>query len=215
MEKPVYKVILTDDHQLVRSGLRLHLESRGDIRVIGEAGNGEELLRLLAGGECDLVLIDLAMPGMNGLETLPRLRELHPGLACIVLSAYPDYAREAKRLGASGYLLKSEPAERVAEAVRTVLKKGRRVFSDGLPFTETAEDSLNMSEAPEVAPGVLSRRELQVLRLLAQGYKHAEIAAELSVVERTVEFHKQNIKAKLKLPTTAQLVRYAVRRELV
>lgn len=207
------KVILADDHALIRSGLRRQLELAGGVSVVAEAKTGSELLMCLDEHRCDLVVVDLAMPEMNGLEALAVIRERFPALRCVVLSGFPDYATQARRLGVVAYLLKSEPAERVADVVRSILQGGPGFFSAGVG-NQPAEDAAHLASAGEPAesPGILSARELQVLRLVAQGLKHREIAERLNVVERTVEFHKHNIKQKLRLHSNALLVQYAVQR---
>lgn len=204
------QVIIVDDHELIREGLCRTLEHTPELRVAVQLGSGEELLEHLKTATADVALIDLAMPGLSGMQLLREVRSMRPELPILVLSSYPDFMKTANRLGVEGYVLKSESSERILHAIRTVLS-GESHYTDAGRIS-LSEDALLSGEMP---PEILSNREREVLELVATGMKNTEVAEELDVSLRTVEFHKANIKEKLRLNTNGELIRYALTHDII
>lgn len=209
-------VVLADDHPLVRRGLRAALEADPELAVVAEAGDGLEAVRLAERLEPDVLVLDLMMPGLGGLDVLPIVRRRSPRTRVVILSvsANEDYVLQALKNGASGYVLKGcEPAHAV-EAVRRAAA-GRRYLSPGI--SERAFDAYQ--EKAEAAPpdphDLLTPRERQVLQLAAEGRSSAEIAGRLSISPRTAEMHRGNALRKLGLRTQADLIRHAIRRGMI
>jgi len=209
-------IVLADDHQIVRKGLRALLEIEPDFRLIGEAGDGLETLGLVERLKPDVLIADLSMPGLNGLEVIRQVRQQWPQTRVIVLSMYADdaYVAEALRNGALGYVLKGCSAANLVKAVREVAA-GRRYLSP--PLSERGiEVYLQMAEAAALDPyETLTTREREVLHLAVEGYSSAEIAARLSISPRTVEAHRANMMRKLGLHTQTDLIRYALKRKII
>jgi two-component system response regulator NreC len=208
METVVTSVVLVDDHAVVRSGLRLLLESQDDIEVVGEAGNAKDAIFRARALKPDVILLDVVMPGDSGIDVLPALRRESPETKVLVLSMQddPTYVREAFAAGASGYVLKEAADAEVVAAVREVARGGSYVhpaLGARLVAAEAAERA-----AAEADP--LSEREREVLRLLALGHTNQEIAQALYISVRTAESHRAHIMEKLRLSTRAELVRYAL-----
>ncbi len=207
------RVIIVDDHELIREGLCRTLEHTSDLQVSAQLGSGAELLEYLkteSAEQADIALVDLAMPGLSGMQLLREVRAAMPRLPILVLSSYPDFMKTASRMGVEGYVLKSESAERILHAVRAVLA-GESYYTDAGRI-ELSEDALLSGEIP---PDILSNREREVLELVATGMKNTEVADELDVSLRTVEFHKANIKEKLRLNTNGELIRYALTHDII
>jgi two-component system, NarL family, response regulator NreC len=209
----VIKVVLVDDHAVVRSGLRLLLDGQDDIEVVGEAGNAKDAVFRARALKPDVILLDMVMPGESGLEVLPKLLKESTGTKVLVLSMQddPSYVREAFASGASGYVLKEAADEEVVSAVREIAGGGRYVhpaLGARLVAAEAAERA-----AAEADP--LSEREREVLRLLALGHTNQEIAQRLYISVRTAESHRAHIMQKLRLSTRAELVRYALSQGLL
>jgi len=202
----VIRVLIADDHAVVRQGLRTFLDLQEDIEVIGEAGDGEEALALVEQLAPDVVLIDLVMPRVDGIEALRRLRERAPAVRAIVLSSFVDDDRlfPAVRAGAAGYLLKDVQPQELVEAIRTVHGGG------ALLHPQVAARLLqDMAEDP------LTPREHEVLGLIGRGMPNKLIARELSLSEKTVKAHVSSILAKLGVTDRTQAALYAVREGLV
>jgi two-component system, NarL family, response regulator NreC len=204
----VTSVVVVDDHAVVRSGLRLLLESQDDIEVVGEAGNAKDAIFRARALKPDVILLDVVMPGESGIDVLPQLKKESPETKVLVLSMQddPSYVREAFAAGASGYVLKEAADEEVVAAVREVAGGGSYVhpaLGARLVAAEAAERA-----AAEADP--LSEREREVLRLLALGHTNQEIAERLYISVRTAESHRAHIMQKLRLTTRAELVRYAL-----
>jgi two-component system response regulator NreC len=199
------RVLVVDDHAVLRTGLRLMLEREGDIDCVGEAGSAEEALRAVERVRPALVLTDLEMPGMGGLEGVTRIRERHPELPVLVLSMHddPEEVRGAFEAGASGYVLKTAADEELVRAIRAVAAGERYLHpSLGAAMVQPAKPRGPIDE--------LSPREREVLRLLALGYTNQEIAAELVVSVRTVESHRAHVMMKLRAGSRAEMVRQAL-----
>jgi len=204
----VIRVVVVDDHAIVRRGLRQILSETQDILVGGEASSGNEVLELLERERFDVALLDIGLPGGSGLALLPTLRRRFPRTAVIVLTMYSDqqFAVRAIRSGAAGFLTKESAPEQLVEAVRCVAS-GRRYVSAELAETLA---SIVAGDAGEGAPHErLTDRELEILRLVAQGYTNGRIARELWVTEQTVKFHLSNTYRKLGVANRTQASRYA------
>jgi len=215
------RVMLADDEAMVRAGLRLVLEAEPDIDVVGEASDGVDALAAAAQLQPDVVLIDVHMPRLDGLSATRELLASDPGIKVVVLTTFNDnsYVSEALRLGASGFLLKVAPPERLAEAVR-VAARGDALL-DPLVTRGVIESFVSVPESgradPEPPPGLelLTARELEVFHLLAQGKSNAEIADAFVVAEATVKTHVARVLAKLNLRDRVQAVVVAYEHGLV
>jgi two-component system response regulator NreC len=209
----VTSIVVVDDHAVVRSGLRLLLDTQEDLEVVGEAGNAKDAIFRARALKPDVILLDVVMPGESGIDVLPQLKKESPETRVLVLSMQddPSYVREAFAAGASGYVLKEAADEEVVAAVREVAGGGRYVhpaLGARLIAAEAAERA-----AAEADP--LSDREREVLRLLALGHTNQEIAERLYISVRTAESHRAHIMQKLRLTTRAELVRYALSQGLL
>ncbi len=203
------RVLIVDDHAVVRSGLRRVLEAEDDIEVVGEAGDMRGAVFEARAQKPDVVLMDVVMPGPTGIEATPAVLKEAPAAKVLVLSMQddPEYVREAFSAGASGYVLKEAVDAEVVDAVREVSGGGRYVHP-ALGARLVAADAEERARAGE---DPLSDREREVLRLLALGHTNQEIAEMLYLSVRTVETHRAHIMQKLRLSTRAELVRYAIK----
>ena len=202
------RVVIVDDHAVVRAGLRLLLEAEAGMVAVGEAGSGDEAVRQVRQLVPDVILLDLTMPGISGLEVLPKLREVAPEAAVLVLSMEddPSYVREAFARGAVGYVLKEAADAELITAIREVANGGRYVHPAlGARLAAAEAEERRMREDDP-----LSEREREVLRLLALGHTNQEIAKMLYISVRTAETHRAHIMQKLRLSTRAELVRHAL-----
>ena len=202
------RVLVVDDHAVVRSGLRLLLDSQPDIETVGEAESAERAVFEALALKPDVVLMDLAMPGKGGIEGMPAVLEAVPSARVLVLSMQDDprYVREAFAAGASGYVLKEAADTELVTAVRAV-SAGERYVHPSLGARMIAADA---AAAARAVADPLSEREHEVLRLLALGYTNQEIAGTLYISVRTAETHRAHIMRKLSLKSRADLVRYAL-----
>ena len=202
------RVLIVDDHAVVRSGLRLVLEREDDLEVVGEAGSADEGVRVARLEKPDVVLLDVVMPGRSGIEAAADVIEASGGAKLLVLSMQddPSYVREAFASGASGYLLKEAADVEVVQAIREVAAGNRYVH----PALGARLAQAEVDAAKRSADDPLSDREREVLRLLALGHTNQEIAKELFISVRTAETHRAHIMRKLGLGTRADLVRYAL-----
>lgn len=201
---PLITVLLVDDHALVREGVRAFLATQSDISVVAEAGSGEEGVALAAQHIPDVVLMDLVMPGMDGVEATRRVRQVSPRSQVVVLTSYheDEHIFPALRAGALSYVLKDLSPEELAEAVRKAAR-GEAVLHPRVAARVIKELQGARAEAPNPFTE-LSERELEVLRLIADGRSNAEIAAELALSEKTVKGHVSNILSKLHLADRTQ-----------
>lgn len=197
------RVLLVEDHQVVREGLRALLQAEPDIAVAGEAADGREALQKVAGTSPDVVLMDVGLPGLNGIEAIRVIREAHPHLSFLVLSMHDDAqtVERALRAGARGYVLKGLGVAQVCAAIRQV-HRGDVYLSPQL--------SAHHPPGP-VEKDPLSPREREIVQLVAEGYTSRQIAERLGLSTKTVSNHRANIIEKLGVRTTAGLVRYAIR----
>ena len=209
-------IVLADDHPVVRRGMQALLESEPDFSVVGETGDGLETVRLVERLQPDVLVLDLMMPGLSGLEALRIIRRRSPRTCVVVLSMYNNnaFVAEALRNGATGYVLKGSDEEALVHAVREVVA-GRRFLSP--PVTERALDAyIEQARTAQLDPHeTLTARERQVLQLAAEGKTATEVAARLHISQRTVENHRANLMRKLGLKNQSDLVRYALRRGLI
>jgi len=205
------RVLLADDHPAVRAGIKAEMERAGGIRVVGEACDGEEALQLAAELKPDVVLLDMVLPGLNGVEVARRLREAHPGVRVLVLSGYDDEALAlgALEAGAAGYLLKEEPPEVVVWAVRAVAR-GEQLWT-----AEQIARTRRWREEVQEPWKRLTEREREVLALVAEGKCNKEIARTLGISEHTVETHVGNVLGKLQVASRTEAVAWAWRHGFV
>lgn len=208
-EPPTIRVLLVDDHALVREGIRQILDKEPDIRVIGEAERGDLALELLDSLQPGVVLLDVRMPGMSGIETTRRIRAAFPKIRVLILSAYADFAVEAFRAGASGYVLKSARSSELVAALRSVFS-GSTVIQGALAEGLGIIGSGGRSQGTDL----LSPREAQILLLIARGLTNRTIAREVGIASRTADQHVHNIFVKLGVRSRAEAVRYALEHEL-
>lgn len=207
------RVIIADDHAILRQGLRQILTAQPDMQVVGEASNYAEVMQQVRRGECDVLLLDIAMPGKNGIETLKQVKHEYPKLPVLMLSMYPEdqYAVRALKAGAAGYLNKVSAADQLVHALRQ-LARGRRYITAELADSLAASLTGNQ-EVP--AHELLSDREFQTLCQIAAGKTLAQIGDELAVSPKTISVYRARLLAKLKLTTNAELTRYALENKLV
>ena len=209
---PILRIMLVDDHAVVRMGFRLLLDTTADLRVVAECGSGEEALKSFAEVNPDVVVLDLSMAGMGGLETLSRLLAKWPGVRVLVLSAHEDTAhpRRALAAGALGYLTKRSAAEALIEAIRQVAA-GKLFLEPALAQEIVVEQVGSTGNQLET----LSAREFEVFVMLARGKSVTEIAEVLFLSPRTVGTHLYNIKQKLGAGNSAELTLIAIRNGLI
>ena len=209
------KVVLADDHKIVRDGLRSLLEQHSDIEVVGEAETGRRAVTLAATVVPHVVVMDIGMPDLNGIEATRRIVTKHPEVKVIALSMHSDkrFVGGALRAGASGYLLKDCAFEELIEAIRAV-QSGRVYLSPKITAVVVDDYVKVASDRDSSALLPLSSREREVLQLLAEGKQTKEIAADLFLSVKTIETHRQNIMEKLNLHSIAELTKFAIREGL-
>ena len=204
------RVLLADDHATVRYGLKLLIDAEPDMMVVAEAGDGEEAVRKALEARPDVVVMDISMPGMNGLAATRALKQAQPDILVITLTRHTDeaYLQELLRAGASGYVLKRSAQTELLHAIRGVTAGGQYVDS-----TLTSRLTAGFIARPDGARkqvSALTDREAQVLRLIAAGYGNKEIGAQLTLSAKTVDAHKSNAMRKLDLRGRIDIVKYAV-----
>ncbi|MDI1312087.1 response regulator transcription factor [Prosthecobacter sp.] len=206
-------VLLAEDHQIVREGLRAMLNLETDMEVIGEAKNGRQAVELVSMMKPDVIVMDIAMPLLNGMEATRQILHAFPGSKVLILSAHSDdaYVAMVMGIGASGYLIKQTAAHVLPEAIRAV-HQGKTYFS---PIIAKRRDhqrqkARDQGELPGKAAPTLSAREMEVLQLIAEGKANKESAEELGISVKTVEKHRQSLMDKLNIHDTAGLTRYAI-----
>lgn len=217
--KPGFKsirVLVVDDHTVLRDTLRLLLEMNGEVEVVGEAADGRAAIDLAEQLRPDVILMDTAMPGLNGIEATTVIRKRLPKVKVLILSGYghEDQVRNALRAGASGYVLKSSSSEELLLAIRTV-SQSNTYLSQSLAEGDRLRSYLLASEGRTTREASLSAREREVLQLIAEGYTNKAIAERLFISVKTVEAHKEHIVQKLGVRGSAELIRYAIRKGLI
>lgn len=210
-------VLLADDHGVLRSGLALLLNGQAELEVVGEASTGIEAIKLATELQPDLILLDLNMPGLNGLDALPTVKQESPDSKILILTMHndPEYLRQAIKMGASGYILKKAADTELLSAMQAVLQGGLYVHPSMTKELLTDFFPEQMQDEDRDIWEILSPREQQVLRLVALGHTSAEIAEQLSLSVKTVETYRYRGMEKLGLQTRATLVRFALKRGLL
>lgn len=207
------RVLVADDHAVVRKGLTQILSDTENIRVVGEAANAAEAFRLLGQTTCDALLMDVSMPGKNGIEALKAIRDEYPHVRVLILSMYPEdqFGVRALKAGASGYLTKDSAPEKLIEAVERIVSGKRYITAE---LAELLAES--MGPASDMPPHqTLSDREFQTLRLIASGKKLSEIASLLALSPKTVSVYRTRLLEKMRLTNNAELTHYAIKHGLV
>jgi two-component system response regulator NreC len=202
-------IVLADDHAVVRSGLRLLLDNEDEFEVVAEAGDLDSAQRYVRGHQPSVLVLDLNMPGGSSLDAIPEIRKQTPETQIVVLTMQqePGFARRALGAGAIGYVLKEAADDELVEAVRRA--------GAGESYLNPRLGARLAAEPPPGPPDGLSDREVEVLRLIAMGHTNGEIASKLYLSIRTVETHRSHIQQKLRLNTRAELVAYAINRDLI
>lgn len=216
--RPRVRVLLVDDHVVMRQALRMLLESQPDLEVVADVENGREAIAAVARENPEVILMDVVMPGLNGLEATRQINRTTPSTKIIMLSGYVDEDQllEALRAGASGYLIKKSDVAELVLAIQTVYR-GNNYFSAALNESFDLSDLIHRSKGPDVRGrcDTLTPREREVLQLIAEGFTNQGIADELYISVKTVEAHKAHIMTKLHARNRTDLVRYALRKGIV
>ena len=209
------KVLVTDDHQIIVDGLKSLLNNSTDFKVIGEANNGREALKIIENVEVDVVLMDIDMPVMNGIETLKEIRRRRLEVKVIILSMHHEAGmiKSLIDLGAMGYLLKSSPQEELAAAIRKVAV-GQQYFSSQVTLSLLNKPQ-NSNNAESESAGLLTERETEIIKLIAEGFSNKEIGAKLFISHRTVDTHRTNLMKKIQVENIAGLISYAIKNGIV
>jgi len=211
------RILIADDHTIVRTGVRLILEAEPDMEVVAEAATGEEALAQTRQLQPDVVLMDIAMPGMSGLDATREIKRLWPHIQVVGLTVHrsDDYFFRMLEAGASGYVLKGAATEELLAAVRAAAKGD--VFLYPSVAKNLVQDYVERVRSGEIAPAYadLTDREIEVLRLIAEGHSTSEIGRILGVSPHTVQSHRRHIMEKLNLHDRGELIRYAIRRGLI
>ena len=208
-----HKIIIVDDHKMFRSGLRFLLNNVPKIEIVGEASNGKEFLEMAENVHIDIALMDINMPEMNGIEATREALKKHPDLKVIVLSMHgeEEYYDQMLDAGVKGFLLKNSDADELISAIEAVIA-GKSYFSQELLVDILDQKRLQKLKTETVK---LSQRELEVLKLICDGYSNAEIAEELFISQRTVDRHRSNLLSKTACKNSTSLVMYAVKNKIV
>jgi two-component system response regulator NreC len=203
------RIVIADDHSVVRTGLRLLLDAEPDLDVVAEAGNTKDALRYVRGHHPDVLVLDLNMPGESGLELIPRIREELPDTNIVVLTMQrdPGFARQALSAGALGYVIKDAADGELVQAVR--------LAADGESYLNPQLGARVAATPVNARPGDLTEREEEILKLIALGHTNPEIADQLFLSVRTIESHRSHIHQKLNIATRSELVRFALDNRLI
>ena len=214
---PEIRLLLVDDHEIVRSGLKMLLESQPDISIIGEAGSGMQAIEIVNRLSPDVVVMDITLPDISGIETTKRIKRAHPEVAIIALTIHEDeqYFFEMLKAGAAGYVPKRAASEDLIQAVRSAFAGdiylyptlARALVSDFLSMASMGDEKATMNG--------LTSREQEILGMLAEGCTNDEIANKLVISKHTVERHRENVMRKLNLHSRSELVKYAIRKGLI
>lgn len=211
--RPTVRVLIADDHAIVRQGLKQILQDTQDLAAGGEAASGQQAIKMLREGKWDVVLLDISLPDKNGIEVLKQLKKEHPQLPVLILSMYSEsqFAVRSLKAGASGYLCKQSAPEQLVTAIRQVAQ-GRKYLSP-----QMAEELANSIGADSERPPheSLSDREFQTLRMIASGKTLSQVAAELSLSVKTVSVYRARLLEKMKLKNNSELTHYAIKNHLV
>ncbi len=207
------KILIADDHVLVRDGLKRLIESEAGFTVLGEAGNSDEALKFLHRRRCDLIILDISMPGKNGMELLKELRELYPQLKILILTMHPEerFAIRALKAGADGYLTKMSAPNELLHAIRKISSGGKYISAS---LAESIAQTLG-EKSSGAGHELLSDREFEVMRLLGAGQTVSEIAKTLNLSRSTVSTYRKRILEKLGLHSNAEIIHYAMQHGIV
>lgn len=212
MGADTFRILLVDDHQMLIDGLARILEGEANIGEVLKVNSGADALRVLQSQTIDLLVSDMEMPNMNGLELVTKAKEMRPSLKVLIISMYGDkqLIQKMMKLGADGYVLKSSSEEEIILAVAQILM-GRKYFSSDISQTLISENQANL------APGShhLSEREVEVLQLIAEGHSTKAIARDLHISNRTVDNHRANMLKKVEAKNIAALIRYGIKNGLI
>jgi DNA-binding NarL/FixJ family response regulator len=211
----VTRVLVADDHPIVRSGLRKVLDAKPDMEVVAEAEDGAEAVRLALSEDVHVAILDVSMPRMTGIQAAEELHKRKPELKLLMLSMYDSeqFLFESLRAGASGYVLKSDADQDIVEAVRRTMRGQSFLYPSAV--STLVRDYVERGRPDEEQLDILTPRELQVLKLIAEAHTSKQIAQELVISVKTVERHRQNILDKLGMSDRVELTRYAIRRGLI
>jgi DNA-binding NarL/FixJ family response regulator len=209
----VTRILIADDHSLVRSGLRRVLDAQADLRVVAEASDGAEAVEKALAEDVDLAILDVSMPRMTGIQAATELSKRNPEIRLLMLSMYDSeqFLFESLRAGASGYVLKSGADEDIVDAARATMRGESFLYPSAVNTLVRDYVERGADEQPDI----LTPRELEVLKLIAEAHTSKEIAEQLVISVKTVERHRQNILDKLGLRDRVELTRYAIRRGLI
>ncbi|MFP3910940.1 MAG: response regulator [Desulfobacteraceae bacterium] len=207
-----YAIVLADNHAIFRTGVKKILEETGDLKVVGEAEDGLTLLDFLKNHEADMVLLDISMPNLRGIEAAQEAKSIRPDIKILILTMHKNvqYLANSVDAGADGYLLKEDTAEELLEAIAR-LRKGGRYISRSLSMDMAEDFFKKRDQGPGSGPANLSIREREVLKFVAEGKSSKTIAKLLFISPRTAEHHRASLKKKLGLNSTAELVKYAIK----
>ncbi len=216
MDKEKIRVLLADDHTILREGIRSLLEDQADIQVVGEAEDGRAVVQLAAELQPDVVLIDIAMPRLNGLEATRQIKRDHPRIGLLILTMHDneEYVRQGLAAGASGYVLKRAAASELVAAIRAV-HRGEAVLSPAVTRIVLEDYLRRDGSGGAPASGELTPREREVLQLIAEGYTSKEIAEMLSLSVKTVQAHRTSLMQKLDLHDRGDLIKYAIQKKII
>ena len=207
------RVILADDHPIVRKGLKKMVEEMPHITVVDEVGNGFELIEKVRNNKYDLVILDISMPGLNGLDTINKLQSFNNAIKILILSVYPEksFGIRFLKAGASGYQNKDRNLTSIKSAITTIMNGGKYFSQEILEkFAQSKENNINKSPHEK-----LSNREFEIMLMLASGDKNLEIAKTLMISDKTVSTYKTRLLEKMKMKTNADLTKYAYEKNLL
>ncbi|MDD5757534.1 MAG: response regulator transcription factor [Desulfobulbaceae bacterium] len=207
------QIVLADDHALIRRGLKKIIDGQPSLQVVGDVGDGLELLKLLEEKCPDLILLDISMPNLRGLEAIPQVRKLCPQAKILMLTMHSskDFLVSAIRAGADGYALKEDSDTELLSAIQKCMN-GLRYIAPSLAASISPQDLEIMSSPLRITHEELTVREKQVLTMVAEGHKSKDVAKLLSISIRTVEHHRANIMKKIDIKSTADLIKYAIQK---
>lgn len=215
----MYKVLVADDHAIVREGLKNIIDQQADYQVVAEAANGNDTFARAGRGDIDIIIMDLSMPpGESGLVTTKRIHNQYPKIWILILSMHgeEDYVDQAIKNGAAGYVLKSSPDTEIINAITTIVTGRHYVDENVILLKSDIENILSDVDKTNLwGHSPLSKREREVMPLVALGYSNKEVAAKLNITTKTVEAHKASIMRKLELNSHVDLVRYAIHHKLI
>jgi DNA-binding NarL/FixJ family response regulator len=213
------RIILVDDHQIVRDGIKALLTDAQDITIVGEAGNAQELLEILNQKEADIVILDISLPGVSGIELTKTLNDDYIGTKVLILSMHTgeDFIFNAIKAGAKGYLPKNTTRKEILEAIHAI-HQGEEFFSESVSniiLKSYIKKAKNDEKEPQPNEEKLTTREMEILKLFAGGMSNQEIADKLFISIRTVESHKNHIMQKLELESTVDLIKFAIKNKII